>query len=579
MIRQLRYFWDYARKHLPGILLAVLLLAGDVAVTTVMPWMMSEIVDNGVLAGRMDVIRRLCILMTVLALLGSAIGFLCSVLTSVLAQRISNTMRKDIFRKILSLSYGQTDHLSPGTLLTRIISDTQIVTQFGAAVLQMLLKPAALFVMGLVMSLVISGKYALVFGIAIPVQVVLLILFMKRLNPLFVKIQLQIEKINSRIQETLSHLRLIKAYRRTKDEHSAFQDTNTGLLDLNLRIQYTLAVMNPVIMLIINLVLIAIIAVGGGLVRGGEAEAGRVIAAIMYIQQIMMSLMTIGQIYQIAGRAAVSCGRLEEIRRMEPAVPEGAVPLEEPIREIVGRAVCYSYAESSDDTPPAVRAADFRIPAGSFTAIVGPTGSGKSTLASLIARLRVPTSGEILLNGRPLTDWTETSVRVRMAIVLQENTMLSGTIADNIRYGLTKASMDDVREAARIAQADDFVSRLPEGYDTPVAESGASLSGGQKQCIAIARALLRKPEMLILDDSASSLDLLTEARLRAALREAFPRMTLLVITQRVISVTEADRIWLMEDGAISISGTHAELLRDHPLYREMFEALQPEEDA
>lgn len=579
MIRHLKYFGQYAGKHIPAILLAVLLLGGDVCVTTVLPWYMSEIVDLGVLRGDMETIRQISVRMVVLALFGSVIAFLFSLITSVLSQRISNAMRKDLFRKVLSLSYGQTDAMNPGKLLTRIMSDTQIVTQFGAAVLQMLLKPAALCILGFAMTMIISGRFAPVFAIGIPLQIVLLIIFMKRLTPLFTRIQLKIEKVNSRIQETLSNLRLIKAYVHQDYENRKFQQENRELLDLNLNIQFTLAIMNPLIMLIINLVLIGIIAVGSGLVRSGEAEVGRVIAAIMYIQQIMMSLMMIGQIYQVAAKAAVSCQRMEEIQRMEPSLDPGREPLTEPVRQMEVREVSFRYPDAPPDSPPVLDHVSLRIPAGSFTAIVGPTGSGKSTLAALLARLTEASRGEVLVNGRNILDWTGDSLRGHIVIDLQKSAMCSGTIADNIRYGLNSASPEEVRAAAEIAQADAFISAFPEGYDTEVAQQGASLSGGQQQCIAIARALLRKPDVLILDDSTSSMDLMTESRFRARLRKAFPEMTLVVIAQRMATVTGADRIYVLEEGHIAAEGTHAELMRQSPLYREMVMAQSAGEEA
>ena len=579
MIRHLKYFGQYAARHIPAILLAVLLLAGDVWVTTVLPWYMSEIVDLGVLRGSMETIRQISVRMVILALAGSIVAFFFSLITSVLSQRISNAMRKDLFRNILSLSYGQTDAMSPGKLLTRIMSDTQIVTQFGAAVLQMLLKPAALCILGFVMTMRISGRFAPVFAIGIPLQIVLLILFMRRLTPLFTQIQLKIEKVNSRIQETLSNLRLIKAYVHQDYENRKFQQENRDLLDLNLNIQFTLAIMNPLIMLIINLVLIGIIAVGSGLVRGGEAEVGRVIAAIMYIQQIMMSLMMIGQIYQVAAKAAVSCRRLEEIQRMNPSLTPGREPLTEPVQRLDVQNLSFRYPDAPPDSPPVLDQVSMRIPAGSFTAIVGPTGSGKSSLAALLARLTEASSGEVLVNGRNILDWTGESIRKHIVIDLQKSAMCSGTVADNIRYGLVSASPEEIRAAAEIAQADAFISAFPEGYDTEVAQQGASLSGGQQQCIAIARALLRKPDVLILDDSTSSMDLMTEARFRARLREAFPGMTLIVIAQRMATVTGADRIYVLEEGKIAAEGSHAELMDRSPLYREMVLAQSAGEEA
>lgn len=578
MISLLRFLARYVRKHRWTVLLCLLLLGGDVWIAAVMPRYMSEIVDRGVLAGSMEAIRTIGIRMALVAVAGSVIGFLFSALVSVLSQKVSNDMRKDLFRKIHSLSFGQTDHLSSGALLTRIMTDTQIITQFGTALFQMLLKPAALFVVGFIMTVVISGRFAWIFVIAIPLQTVLLILFMKKLTPLFTAIQLKIEKINSRLQETFANIRLIKSYVRQDEENRRFRQDNTDLQGLNLDIQYTLAVMNPLIMLIINLVLIGIIAIGSRLVSVGEIDVGGIIAAIMYIQMIMMSLMTVGQIYQVAARAVVSHVRLQDVIALEPPA-DGTHPLDGPVREIEARGIGFTYPLSEEGSPPAVTGVSFRAAAGSFIAIVGPTGSGKSTLAAIAAGFLRPTAGSLLVNGREISEWTRASLQGRIVMVLQHSALCTGTIAASIRFGMEEASPEEVRQAAAIAQADGFISALPEQYDTPVTEKGTSLSGGQKQCIAIARALLRRPDMLILDDAASSIDLLTERALRTRLREAYPNLTLIVVTQRLASVRDADQLILLSDGRMAAAGTHGELMASSELYRGMYEAQQGGEEA
>ena len=574
-MKHLRYYLPYVRKYIGWVFPALLFLAGDVWVATAMPWYMSEIVDHGVLAGSMETIRSLGWRMAFLALAGSLFAFLTAAITSILAQKINNDMRKRLFSRVHSLSFGQTDHLSPGTLVTRVMSDTQIVTQFGAAMLQMLLKPLALFVFGFIMMWIISRTYALVFAAVIPVQIVLMLLFVRRLNPLFTRIQLRMEKLNSRIQEALSSLRLIKVYLHQKEEAAAFRTENTDLMHLNLRIQYLLAIMNPLIMLLINVLLLVIIFVGGQLVRSGASETGRVIAAIMYVQQIMMSLMMMGQIYQVTAKAAVSCRRLEEIDRLTPRLPEGETPLQQPVHSLCCREITFSYPGAAR---PALTDIDLDLTIGGFTALVGPTGSGKSTLAFLLARYCAATEGTVLLNDRDILQWTGSSVGRRVVMVLQKSALCTGTIADNIRYGLADATDEDVRHAAEIAQADRFISALPQGYDTPVAQQGASLSGGQKQCVALARALLRNPEVLILDDSTSSLDMITELRFRTALRQAFPQLTLVVIAQRIATVEQADQILLLEEGRIAARGTHRQLL-EHPLYQNMARSQQAEAEA
>ena len=568
-MKHLKYFRDYAFRHKGFICLALILLLADVAVATVMPWMMSRLVDDGVAAGSMDLVKSISLQMALIALGGCVIAFLFSAVTAVLSQRISKEMRRDLFQKIQSLSYGQADRWSSGTLLTRIMSDTQIVTQFGASLFQMLLKPLAMFLFGFAMTLVISGRYAWIFAVAIPVQTVILLFFMKKLTPLFLKIQLRIEKINSLIQETLGNMRLIKSYLHQDYEERRFRKENDDLFGLNLRIQYMLAVMNPLIMLLINGVLVAILALSGVLVRSNEIEIGRVIAAIMYVQQIMMSLMMMGQVYQMTAKAAVSCERLEEIRQTEPSLRDGSRPLAESVRTLEARDVSYYYPGADSGSLPALDGISFRIEKGSFTGITGPTGSGKSTLACLLARFMDPTDGQILLNGTDLREWTIASLGGRIAAALQKPALGSGTIEDNIRYGLLSASEEEVRRAAWLAGADTFIDELPDGYATQVTQRGTSLSGGQKQCIALARALLRKPDVLILDDCTSSMDLLTEERFYKRIRENCPEMTLIVVAQRLRSIVRADRILLMENGRMPASGTHRELLEESRLYAEI----------
>lgn len=568
-MKHLKYFRDYAFRHKGFICLALLFLAADVTIATLMPWMMSRLVDDGVVTGSMDNVKSISVQMALIALGGCVIAFLFSAVTAVLSQRISKEMRRDLFYKIHSLSYGQTDHWSSGTLLTRIMSDTQIVTQFGASIFQMLLRPLALFLFGFIMTLVISGRYAWIFAVAIPVQTVILILFMKKLTPLFLKIQLRIEKINSLIQETLGNMRLIKSYMHQDYEERRFRKENEDLYGLNLKIQYALAVMNPLIMLLINGVLVAILALSGVLVRSNEIEIGRVIAAIMYVQQIMMSLMVMGQVYQMTAKAVVSCERLEEIRQMEPSLHDGDRPLTESIRTMEAKNVTYYYPGSDGNSTPALDAVSFRIPRGSFTGVTGPTGSGKSTLVCLLARFTDPASGQILVNDTDVKEWTAASLGERITVALQKPALCSGTIEDNIRYGLTAASMEDVQRAAYISGAATFIDELPDGYDTQVTQRGTSLSGGQKQCVALARALLRKPDVLILDDCTSSMDLITEERFYRRLREAYPEMTLIVVAQRLRSILRADQILLMENGRMAASGTHEQLLKESRLYAEI----------
>ena len=573
-MKKLNFFFSYAFRHKMQLALAAVLLLGDVAVTSVMPLLMSRVVDEGVLTGSIETVKSVSLIMAAVAFGGCLVAFAFNAVLAVFSHRVSNDMRKDLFRRVHTLSFGQSDRFSSGALLTRIMSDTQIATQFGSAFFQMLLKPLLLFLSGFGLTLMISGQYAWVFAVFVPLQTVILFLFMKRLTPLFLKIQLRIEKINSLIQETLGNLRLIRSYTHEDAENLQFKGENDDLLGLNLKIQYTLAVMNPLIMLIINLVLIAILAVSSQLVRSGSTEIGRVIAAIMYIQQIMMSLMMMGQIYQAAAKTAVSCERLEEISRMEPEVPDGTRNLSGPFASLECTDLGYAFPEAPEDAPPALDGISLSLSRGGMIGITGPTAAGKSVLVSLLARFRLPTAGTVRINGEDLRDVSSASLRSMVTVVLQENDVSSGTIADNIRYGLASATDEEVQAAAAAAQADAFISALPDGYNTQVAQKGASLSGGQKQCIALARALLRRPEVLILDDCTSSLDLVTESRFHAALRQMLPDTALIVVSQRLPAILKADRILLLEEGRLSAAGTHRELLEKSEHYREICRAQE-----
>ncbi len=568
-IKDLAYLAQFMKKQTGLILAALVLLAVDVYFALMLPWLMSMIVDDGVLTGNVEMVKATSFRMGWMALGGSLTAFLSAIVISVLTQRVSNDMRKSVFRKIHSLSYGQLDHYSNGVLVTRVMSDTQLVSQFGASFFQVFLKPLAMFLFGLLMTLTVSPRFALVFLVILPLQLIVLIIFMKKLTPLFLRTQLRIEKMNERIQEILSNLQLIRVYTQQAREAQSFGESNQALLDVNLKIQVLLAVMNPLVMLIINLVLILIVWLGSQLVQIGSVEVGRIIAVIMYMQQIMMSLMMMGQIYQMYSRTVVSSRRLEEIEDMRPSLPDGDLPLAEPVTSLEVRDAVFRYPGTSEEHPPALSHLSLTVGRGEFFAVIGTTGSGKSTLAALLARLLPASDGKVLVNGRDILEWSDESIRSRISIVLQQSMLTSGTIAENICYGLENVPREEIVRAAAVAQADRFISALPDGYDTPVSQRGASLSGGQKQSVMIARALLRRPDVLILDDSTSAMDLGTERRLREALRSAFPEMTMIVISQRVATVMQADRIMLLEHGKISSIGTHQALMDQSPLYREI----------
>jgi ATP-binding cassette subfamily B protein len=565
----------YLKPYLAPVLLVFLLMIAEVAINTQLPALMSRIVDEGVLARNMEAVRRAGMVMLGLTAGGCVIGIATCVLSSIISQRYANDLRKDVYSKFLHLSVDQLDEMTTGSMVTHVMSDTQIVTQFLAQLVQMLIRPVLLLIFGLIMVLSISASLGWVFWVMIPIQVLLLLIFMKKMTPLFSILQGKTESINSTLQETLDNMRLVKAYAQEMHEGSRFDADNQAIMRTGLRVQTMMAVLNPLIMLLMNLAMLLILLLCGYEVAQNRMNIGGTMAAIAYVQQVLMAVMMVGQIFQFSSRARISAGRLHKVINMLPSQKDGDIILSEPLSQITLRDVTFRYPGAGPSTSPAIHHIDLDIHQGEYVAILGGVGSGKTTLASLLSRFYDPTGGTVTINGKEIRSYTLKSLRDKLVMVVQNSALCSGTVADNIRYGLQNADMEEVIAAARIAQAHSFIQALPNQYDTDISENGASLSGGQKQCIAIARALLRKPEVLILDDSTSAVDLATEARLFAALREYSGKCTMIVIAHRIASIVNADKIVVLDNGSIAGCAKHDELLARCGIYREMCDAQDP----
>ena len=562
MLKYLKKYWFFC-------LLAPLFMLGELTMDLLQPDMMATIVDDGVLTGNMQVIINVGIRMVLLVVFGGTSGVLCGVFANIAAQRFGNDIRKDLFSRIMDFSFEQTDHFTTGSLVTRITNDVTQVEQLVMMFTRSFVRCSVTFVGGLFMLWKQSPSFAMVSVCALPILAALVILFLKKVSPIYTVIQKKLDNLNCIMQENIAGARVVKAYVKEKFALDRFSVANDELCDVNLRAQTILAFLNPCVNIILNLCVVGVLYVGGINVQsGGGITPGQTIAAITYLSLILMKVIFMANIFQTFTRATASWKRIREVLETQPAHTDGdCIPSVWQKGEISFRGVSFCYPDAPENT--VLKDISFDVHAGETVAIIGATGSGKSSLANLIPRFYDVAEGTVSVDGLDVRDYTLTELRDKIGFVQQKAELFSRSIGDNILWGRGDAEPEEIRQAATIAQASDFIERMKDGYDTPVAESGHSLSGGQKQRISIARALLKKPEILIFDDSGSALDLKTESDLYKALNEEFAGTTRIVIAQRIASVKNADRIIVLDNGRISAIGTHEELQETSEIYREI----------
>lgn len=562
LIKYLKPYWYFALLAPFSMFLEVIFL------DLLQPRMLANIVNNGVLGEDMSVVLGTGGLMILFVVIGGICGLGAAVFASSASQRFGRDLRKDVYRKIMHLSLEQTDKFTTGSLVTRLTNDITMVQQLVNMALRMFVRSPMLFVGGIVMALLINVRFAVVIAIALPIQIFLIVLILKKASPLFSIVQKKLDTVNSVVQENVSGARVVKAYVREEHEISRFDEANTGLRDTTYGVQKLMAWLSPVLMIIMNASVIAIIYVGDLQVEAKAIEVGDIMAVITYITQILMSMMMVAMMFQTLTRAAASAKRILEVLDSDPALQNGAHTDRTGAGEIVYKNVAFQYPNTVGRS--VLHDIDLTIHHGEYVAILGATGSGKSSLVNLIPRFYDVTDGTLTVDGVDVRDYDLAALRSKIAVVLQKTELFAGTIADNIRWGREDATDDEVREAARIAQADGFISEFRDGYATMIGEKGMSLSGGQKQRVAVARAVLRRPEIIIFDDSTSALDLGTEAKLRAALRESLKDTTVVMIAQRVASVMHADKIAVLDGGTIIACDTHEKLMASCAIYRDIY---------
>lgn len=562
MLKYLKPYWYCC-------VLAPLFMLGEIAMDMLQPAMMAVIVDDGVLGGNLPVILSMGIRMVLLIVFGGTTGILCGVFANTAAQRVGNDIRKDLFGRIMDLSFRQTDRFTTGSLVTRITNDVTQVEQMVMMSMRSIVRCSVMFVGGIVMLYLQSPRFALVVACGLPFLAAFVILFLRKVSPLFTVIQQRLDALNCLLQENIAGARVVKAYVKEADSLHQFGAANDELCDINLRAQSMLAFLNPCVNIVLNLCVVAVLYLGGVSVRtDGTITPGQIMASLTYLSLILMRVIFMANIFQTFTRASASWRRIREVLDTAPEQRDGAA---RPADSCLGRVefchVDFAYPDAPDH--PVLQDLSFTVEPGETVAIIGATGSGKTSLVQLIPRFYDVSAGIVRVDGVDVRDFARQDLRERIGIVQQKAELFSRSIAENIRWGRPEADDEAVAGAARIAQAEDFILRTPAGFETPVTEGGHSLSGGQKQRIAIARAVLKRPEILIFDDSGSALDLKTEAALYDALDAAFAGTTRLIVAQRIASVQRADRILVLDNGRLCAEGTHRELLASSPVYQEI----------
>ena len=578
VLRYLKPYWVFA-------LLCPLAMILEVSMDLLQPTLMSDIVDNGILgdAAADENLRYVLITglkMLVFSLIGCFGGIASAAFGTAAAQKMGNDLRKDAFAKVMHMSFQQTDKFTTGSLVTRLTNDITAIQEFVAMSLRMFVRTGMQFIGGIAVILTLNVNFGIVLVISLPVQLIAVAIIMKKASPLFSIVQSRLDKVNSVVQENVSGARVVKAFTREEYEINRFDNANTDLMTTNLKVQKLLATLNPILMIIMNASVIAIIMIGGFQVEAKAMQVGEVMAAVTYITQILMSVMMVGMMFQQVSRSAASMKRVNEVLSTNPVISDGHKSADSDNSGTVEfRNVDFSYPGSSGK--PVLSGIDLKAEKGQMIAILGSTGCGKTSLVNLVPRFYDATKGDVLVDGVNVKDYDVDTLRSKIGVVLQKSELFSGTVAENIRWGCETATDEEVKTAAKIAQAEEFIDGFNDGYDTMISEKGASLSGGQKQRMAIARAIIKKPEILIFDYSTSALDISTEAKLHKALRESLSGVTVIMIAQRIASVMRADKIAVLENGSICAFGTHKELMESSSVYRDIYysQMKQGEEEA
>lgn len=567
----------YLKKYWLFFILAPLFMLGEVSMDLLQPRLMADIVDEGVLGlssggvGDMGLVIHTGLRMIGLVLFGCFCGVMSGVFANLCSQNYGNDIRKDAFRKVMSFSFEQTDRFSTGSLITRVTNDITQVQNLVSQCIRGFVRTFLLFAGGILCMLTLDLSFGVVVVCALPLIVVCVAFFIAKANPMFTILQDKLDRVNNVMQENVSGTRVVKAYVKEEYEKKRFGTANGELVGTQLDVLLLFSYMTPIMNIILNVSVVAVIKVGAIEVSAGSVSPGDVMAAITYISQILNAVMRMTMIFQTVSRGVASGRRIKEVLACEPSIADGNFMGDTAVKgKVEFRDVSFSYSGMGGEK--VIEHFSLTIKPGETLGILGATGCGKSTLVNLIPRFYDVADGQVLVDDVDVREYTLSALRKKVAVALQKSEIFSTTIRENIAWGDQQAGEDRIRHAADVAQALEFIEGKEEGLDTQVAQGGHSLSGGQKQRVAISRAILKNAEILIFDDTTSALDLKTEAKLYAALKEEYAHMTKIIIAQRIASVKDADRIAVIENGCLAALGSHEELMESSEIYRDIYDS-------
>ncbi len=562
------------KKYLFYSLLTPVVMIGEVIMETFIPLIMSKIIDEGIARNDLHYVYITGLIMIAATVFSLVCGAAGGRLSSVAAFGFSKNLRFRLFKNVQFFSFSQIDKFTTGSLVTRLTTDVTNVQNTYQNMIRGMIRSPMMLLCGTVMALFINARLASLFLISIPVLAVLLAFITTRAYPRFKIMFKKYDRLNTVVQENLIAIRVVKAFVRSNFENEKFQDIASQVRDAQVKAEKTVIFMAPVMKLTIYVCIIATLWFGGNMVLRGSMKTGELVSFLTYVTQILMSLMMLSMMFVQFVLTGASVNRIMEIleeKCEESPADQSTLSVDAPENgEVQFKNIFFSY--SNDPNNCVLTDINLTIPSGATVGIIGGTGASKTTLVSLIPRLYKPLSGSILLAGRNVSEYSYHQVRQAVSMVLQNNVLFSGTIGENLRWGDPAATDSQLEDACRKSDALDFVKSFPEGFNTMLGQNGVNLSGGQKQRLCIARALLKKPKLLILDDSTSAVDTSTDLRIRKALKDFLPETTKIIIAQRIASVKDADFIVVMDDGKINGTGTHERLLEENKIYREVYES-------
>ncbi|WP_088090447.1 ABC transporter ATP-binding protein [Bacillus sp. OV166] len=542
-----------------------------------LPTLMADIVDKGVVTGDTNYIWKIGGFM----LLVAAGGMICSIAASFYSAKAASgfgkLLRSKIFSHVGNFSLHEFDKLGTASLITRTTNDITQIQQVLVMMLRMMAMAPMMCIGGIIMAYSKDTKLTLVLAVALPILVLAIVIIARKGIPLFKAMQVKLDNLNRVLRENLTGIRVIRSFNRVEHEKKRFDEANWDLTQTAIKVNKIMAAMMPIMMIVLNLSTVAIVWFGGLRISNGHMQVGDMMAFIQYAMQIMFSFIMLSMMFVMIPRASVSAVRVNEVLETVADIkdPSSTLSGEGTKGHVEFQDVTFSYPGAE---MPAISNISFSMKPGEITAIIGGTGSGKSTLINLIPRFYDVDSGKVLVDGIDVRDMTQEQLREKIGFVPQQSVLFTGTIAENIRYGKENASKEEVDHAAEIAQAKEFISNMPEGFDAVISQGGTNVSGGQKQRLSIARALVRKPEIYIFDDSFSALDFKTDAKLRAALKGETGNSTVLIVAQRVSTIIDADQIIVLDNGEITGIGTHKDLMESSAVYREIVMSQLSEEE-